>query len=615
MGKGSTLFGVLPTFQVLSLEWWAELGDFLAAVAFASLALWISLTWGVQVGLILCVALALFSTWYRFHRLPAREILKWLLSFTPFPSKPPWSHPKVRCDECGKGVSVWCVDCKKQLCPACTCRLHSPAVSASEFHSIEEIISAEGRHGVRVLTPIIGLLFVLGGGWCIFTTLYRQYGSHIMSTPEICPVASFVGPVLAQIDSKIFYYMKSQLTQYCGAEDSLYRLFLDFWVRDIVTDTDDTLVLLLAAPQALLVLAAYNKLLVPLVTYPYGLLASFAHKIEANLYRTRMLQFVESILSHFDVNSLTGTAKLPLLTKWRRRGCRDTNDRWEYVKERQTRYFKYYRSSLEQHMKHYLTTWVVAIIAIRLAFIWVRHLTGFKAGEIFRTIFGFVGLEKTLLQQQNLFHGVTSDLVTTETFMGFSFWTLGQAWSWAHWFPKRSVASLASLGSALLIWHAAIFLFIFVAMLKHNLFHAYYWNPRLQRERAEFNQHWKASERQKCLGDSAAHAHHEGSTVWPYGGLEPWGVSQTIPVDKVINGVQNLTEIGGIEDVVIRLNSGDQSCKDGMCIVKSTSFMSKGQMFLLYRFDMHDKALKKINPPKSDPKKKHGEQHDHKKKH
>eukprot|EP00930_Biecheleria_cincta_P022757 TRINITY_DN16567_c0_g1_i1.p1 TRINITY_DN16567_c0_g1~~TRINITY_DN16567_c0_g1_i1.p1 ORF type:complete len:649 (-),score=88.32 TRINITY_DN16567_c0_g1_i1:113-1783(-) len=556
--------------------------------------------------------------------MPAREIRKWLLTFTPFPSKPTWSHPKVRCDECGHGVSVWCVDCKKQLCPACASRLHQPGISTTEFHSVEEILFTEGRHGVRVITPLIGLLFGLFGGWCIFDTVRRRYNSDIMSTPEICPVASFIGPVLARIDSKLFYYMKGQLTQYCGTEDSLYRLFLDFWVRDIVTDTDDTLLLLLAAPQALLVLVTYNKVLVPLVTYPYGLLASIAHKLEANLYRSPTLQLLEKILSVVDVNRLTGTAKLPLLTKWRRRGCRDTADRWEYFKERQTRYFKFYRSSLEQHMKHYLTTWVFGIIVVRLGFIWFRHLTGLKFSVFLRTILSSVGLEKMLQQQQDMFQGVTSDLVTTETLMGLSFWTMGKAWSWADWFPTHRVASsVASLGSEWQIWHAVIFAFVFYAMLKHNVVHQYYWNPRINRERAQFNHDWKHGERARCLGEGTPHAHDEVS-VWPYGGSEPWGVSQTLPIKNMIDGVRDLTSYS-IEDAVLALNKGQEheASKEGMCIVKSTSTYSKGQLFLLYRFDMHDKAQKKVHPPtkaaadghkKDHPADDHKKKHDHKKK-
>lgn len=315
----------------------------------------------------------------------ASEFRRVLVTFGwPSPPAPPW-----KCKGCAKVGEIWCVDCKKKLCPQCAYLQHAPGTSTST-HSMEKIIR-EGdkkREGAHIITPILeeGLFLAV----CFYAIAQQTWVQQDYLTTQVtCPVVSRARTIVAMLDSNVFYYFKETLYTWCDIEDSFWRFVTDTWVRSIVMEKDNTLLVLQTLPKALLFDVVLMYTAVPLIAMMYALLANLIYNLELLIPRTETMVKLEGIsnaLSFFEYFDAGEFSTLPPETTKRFRPSIDMYDAWTYWKQRKSRTLMYYYNS--NLSKIQAGAWQLLYVAaiVRICCIW------FNVGWILRTIFSGLGL-------------------------------------------------------------------------------------------------------------------------------------------------------------------------------------------------------------------------------
>jgi len=162
---------------------------------------------------------------------------------------------KCECPGIG-GKEIYCVDCKIILCEPCSRRLHHPHTK-DETHSLEEVYPVEDDgYGIYIFTPLAKPFFVVACIWFFWHSI--RIPEEYAVQHNICPTMNVVYRLVSWVDSSIFYLVKQELSSHCATEDAVLRVYMDLWVRSIVTDTDSFALVgaTLLGPQLIAYIAA-----------------------------------------------------------------------------------------------------------------------------------------------------------------------------------------------------------------------------------------------------------------------------------------------------------------------------------------------------------------------
>lgn len=180
---------------------------------------------------------------------------------------------------------VYCCECGMALCFRCDSRLHaSDALSLDPYgkpmrsHRVERIV--EGG-GVALLSPLLelGVVVVAFGAVRLMLSAATRMLSVDYFFESVCPVVSRLRFAVFRIDHALYPIMRGILGTWCDTEDAFIKIFIDVWVRGILTSTDSFALLVMKTPSALaalLVILASASLL----AIPYAAIATTIRGIE-----------------------------------------------------------------------------------------------------------------------------------------------------------------------------------------------------------------------------------------------------------------------------------------------------------------------------------------------
>jgi len=249
-----------------------------------------------------------------------------------------------------------------------------------KYHSVEPIAL---KQNARVFQTVVSSALIVSGLVYLLSSLH--IGPDYLSQANICPITGKARSLAAALDTKIFYYYKSDFVKYCNHEDSFYKLFLDGWVRGIVTDSDDTLLVLSSLAPAYVLITVLSAIVAPIVGVVYAILMTLARSADSYLPQEKLQQIggylqanapiVVSFLQNFDMYSKWGgCTQAPPFTKWRIRRDFDFYDRLKYQQSRRTRFTAYFFDHAKDTMKWWSLRAVPYAASFRLLLIWVPSL-------------------------------------------------------------------------------------------------------------------------------------------------------------------------------------------------------------------------------------------------
>jgi len=201
--------------------------------------------------------------------------------------KPPPPYAP-RCTGCALGnalASVWCCECARNLCTNCDDRLHGsgntsldPLLRPMCSHRVELIVDGGG---VAILTPLLEIS-VLAAGLASLRPLLSAAGRALNVDyffNAVCPVVSHVRRIVFRVDHALYPVLKGPLSAWCDTEDAFLKIFVDVWVRGVLTRTDSFALLLMKTPAAV---GAFVVILTlaPLLAIPYALVATMLRVVE-----------------------------------------------------------------------------------------------------------------------------------------------------------------------------------------------------------------------------------------------------------------------------------------------------------------------------------------------
>merc|ERR1712054_158205 len=139
-------------------------------------------------------------------------------------------------------------------------RAHHPG-TFRDMHSVEDLVLNEPTKAIQIITPILDYILVLVIAYMLLSRL--SISSDYLSSGDMCPSVDYAQSAVASIDTSLFYYYKATLHFYCSIEDSFWKLILDSWVRTIIAESDNMLLLVTTLPQALIFQFAIMVFVVP----------------------------------------------------------------------------------------------------------------------------------------------------------------------------------------------------------------------------------------------------------------------------------------------------------------------------------------------------------------
>jgi len=328
-----------------------------------------------------------------------------------------WSKPKTntgwKCKFCSKEAKWWCPNTKQKFCPQCAYNQNH-----ANAHSLEEMHSDWERKGFHIITPVLPDIMFAGLVYYMFFHVTLM-GPDYLTTQVTCPVVSRARSFTAGFDANLFYYYKQSFFTWCDVEDSFLRFIMDGWVRSIVTQTDNTLLVFQTLPSALLVNVALSYTLVPFASFLYALLASAVYAIESRIeLPTAAPGEPEPIwLSiHNFLWTWNGSvffadpqsSAFPPETKPRTRDASDPLEGFWYWKERTFRNLNYYYLSTGVSLQNLTSQLLMVTFYIRLACIWVGGFAG-----VAKVSLGMIGFQ-SLISAQEVWYKGASSLVNEE---------------------------------------------------------------------------------------------------------------------------------------------------------------------------------------------------------
>eukprot|EP00931_Biecheleriopsis_adriatica_P069695 TRINITY_DN43493_c0_g1_i1.p1 TRINITY_DN43493_c0_g1~~TRINITY_DN43493_c0_g1_i1.p1 ORF type:complete len:538 (-),score=92.37 TRINITY_DN43493_c0_g1_i1:211-1728(-) len=334
----------------------------------------------------------------------------------PTPKAPAWrsvvrdeqGRKKLKCSKCSgrnNQATIWCVDCKARFCGACAARNHHPGLLA-KYHSLEEIKQEQ----LSVIGPLLSNIFLAFAAFYICWNL--NVAEDYLYSADICPVVSQARSLAARIDAKVYYHYKADLNKYCNTEDSFYRLFLDGWVRGVVTDSDDTLLVLQQFMTAHLYMSVVSLIAIPALGVAYAGLMALARYLDGFLPPDIMARAQE--LAKWDVASLLGDqSSTPPLTLKRRRSDADVWEGFKYRQERKWRAYAFFKATAKDSLTYWANRIVPYVAGFRLCLIWFPggHLSSFL-----RNALSIVGFRSVLCKQQALFQDTVDKMLFGDVF-------------------------------------------------------------------------------------------------------------------------------------------------------------------------------------------------------
>lgn len=361
------------------------------------------------------------------------------------------SSPKWRCKFCSKEGSWWCVECKKKHCAQCAYNQHAPKTIAN-IHSLEKMKTPEETGGLHIITPILpDLMFLAFFYYLLFHV--ELMGPDYLTTQITCPVVSKVRGFTASVDANLFYYYKQSFFAWCDVEDSFFRFISDTWVRGIVMQKDNTLLVFQTLPAALLVNAGLRYTLVPIASIFYAILASLIYAVESRIDVDRtedpkpFLVQLEEFFQTWNGSVFFGVgtrSDLPPPTHRRTRDALDPLEELWYIRDRRFRVLRYYRESTRMALMNLTWQTLMATLCVRLSCIWLNGVA-----STLKFVLGCVGFQSLITAQEQWYAGQWN--IVDERFLrGIAAYAYSLADSWLVLLPD-SLKRLSYLWLVLLV--------------------------------------------------------------------------------------------------------------------------------------------------------------------
>mmetsp|Transcript_40739 Transcript_40739/g.93755 ORF Transcript_40739/g.93755 Transcript_40739/m.93755 type:complete len:509 (-) Transcript_40739:159-1685(-) len=279
---------------------------------------------------------------------------------------PPW-----RCKGCSPGkAEYWCVEEGKKYCAQCAYNFHPPGSYAAVL-SMEKITPQFNTH-CHFLTPILPeLMMVALVFYCARSSVLTQ---DYLTTQSTCPMTNRVRTMAGNIDGTLYYYWKQSFSQWCDMEDSYLRFLLDTWVRGVVTETDNTLLVFQTLVQAFLFNIVLSYALVPLLSVAYAIILNFFYTLECLLPRNIVFEKLEVLADMLDCTSgiISGSHTLPPETERRMRPSMDLMDWYKYEKQRKLKHLNYYYLTCVMFLTAISERILMAALVVRLGCCWFQ---------------------------------------------------------------------------------------------------------------------------------------------------------------------------------------------------------------------------------------------------
>lgn len=251
----------------------------------------------------------------------------------------PWQQAEdspVKCCVCpSEEADIYCVEEDRNYCEWASQLAHYPG-TATERYSLERIVKDKDTTNVRIFTRLAEEILFLTLLYIIIphTFIHDDY----LFNGTICPVGNQVGWLIAHCDAGLFYLAKGGLSSYCGLEDSYWRLWTDFWVRDVVTSTDTLGILLPTAVRAWVFYQVLCASILPVFSTFYAVAFMIAATIESFIPKVEPFITIEKVVSKIDF--LPFPDQMPPQTLPRDRPSQDFVEAFCYWKDRYLRRFR-----------------------------------------------------------------------------------------------------------------------------------------------------------------------------------------------------------------------------------------------------------------------------------
>mmetsp|Transcript_30141 Transcript_30141/g.54989 ORF Transcript_30141/g.54989 Transcript_30141/m.54989 type:complete len:509 (-) Transcript_30141:172-1698(-) len=278
--------------------------------------------------------------------------------------------PAWRCKGCSGKADYWCVEDGKKYCAQCAYNLHAPG-SYAATKSIEKITAHFNTH-CHFLTPIIPELMMAAlVFYCVRSGVFTE---DYLTTQSTCPMTNRVRAMAGTIDGTLYYYWKQSFSQWCDMEDSYLRFLLDTWVRGVVTETDNTVLVFQNLFQAFLFNIVLSYALVPLLSVVYAIILNFFYTLECLLPRNFIFEKLEELANMLDCTSsiISGSHTLPPETERRKRPSMDLMDWYKYEKQRKMKHLNYYYVTSLTFMTTISERLLMATMVVRLGCCWFQ---------------------------------------------------------------------------------------------------------------------------------------------------------------------------------------------------------------------------------------------------
>lgn len=296
-------------------------------------------------------------------------------------------------------------------------RSHHPGTN-DDAHSLEEIVDDEST-GAKIISPLLEEVLLVSV--IAFAFWQPLIGHDYLHNGNVCIVTQYIKKGVSMIDSKAFYMFKPALNSYCDIEDSYWRLFLDLWVRDVVTDSDSVMLLATSFLSAWLFKGALVIACVPVLAAIYGVMFATIAKVEdlipSNNAPVRVMEKIVKKLNVVDFMVGDG-GDAPPMTKRRSRRSMNYVDYVWYEQNRIFRDFTHFFSATAGVLEKMLT-W-----PMYFAFVARSLCMAFHLGPVLNAIFSLIS-PRTIASHSDWFQGV-SHKEYTDRLLHFS---TVQAWS------------------------------------------------------------------------------------------------------------------------------------------------------------------------------------------
>lgn len=183
-----------------------------------------------------------------------------------------------------KQAEYYCPDCAwirgwpPTFSEECMRRIHFPG-TRYEFHSVEKI--DYDHQAVRLVSPLMRELLLMSLVLAVVHSASNMLDTYAHGR-SLCPAVDYVRGYAMRADAGLFYVFKGWLASFCDSEDSFWRLFIDAWARNVVTDSDSFVLLLVTLHRSILFNASVVVFVAPLLALIYALVSSvvrFAERI------------------------------------------------------------------------------------------------------------------------------------------------------------------------------------------------------------------------------------------------------------------------------------------------------------------------------------------------